>query len=252
MTCNIPSPQNKWSLLLYPGETHFLHGVDPTAGSWTLNFFKRDSSQNFTDLEGNPLALAIANPSSINFQEELEEVIDVQNHVTPQQIAIAKYFGTGVPLNQITPIVMTLLNTYKIPPPRAARILSCLQMALNDAFVITWHYKYLWDYPRPVQLDPNLRTVIPTPKFPAYPSGHSVVSATMSIVLSYFFPPEQDKLYELAELASISRLYGGVHFPADLKQGLRLGRYLGKQIVQILKNEYDRDGTMIDVPQTVF
>jgi hypothetical protein len=91
-----------------------------------------------------------------------------------------------------------------------------------------------------------LPTVICTPKFPSYPSGHAVISGCSQVILSYFFPPEAGRLKELADECAISRIWGGVHYPVDGEQGLRLGRQIGKIIVSVLKSQHDEDLAMID------
>ena len=70
------------------------------------------------------------------------------------------------------------------------------------------------------------------------------------MILSYFFPPEADKLKKLADENSISRLYGGVHFPADLTEGLSLGRQIGELVVDVLRRQSDENQSMIDIPIT--
>ncbi|MEG2290887.1 MAG: vanadium-dependent haloperoxidase [Clostridium sp.] len=243
---------NNWSQIPYPGQVRVYHCIDPTAGSWPLIYFKNKGTEGFTDKTDNPVAFKIMNPSNINYMEELNEVECVQNNITEEQKKMAKYWGTGVPLQQITPITLQLISTYKISPAKSARIMSSVMNAINDAFILTWHFKTLWDYPRPCQLNPNIETVLKTPQFPTYPSGHSVVSATAAVVMSYYFPQEKRKLYALAESASISRLYGGIHFRSDLSQGLRLGYQIGEIIVEQLKKDKDSDGIMVDVPRCDF
>ncbi|SFD08531.1 vanadium-dependent haloperoxidase [Clostridium uliginosum] len=243
---------NKWSQIPYPEQTKVYHGIDPTAGSWPLYYFKNQGNGVFTTLDGSPISWEIMNPSNVNFIEELKEVQYVQAHITEEQIKIAKYWGNGVPLNQIIPIALQLINTYKITPPKSARILSSVGNTLNDAFILTWYFKYLWDYPRPCQLDRSLNTILATPQFPTYPSGHSVVSSASAVILSYYFPKEKSKLYALAQEASISRLYGGIHFRSDLSQGIRLGKQIGRLVVTELKKEADKDGVMVDVPRLDF
>lgn len=110
--------------------------------------------------------------------------------------------------------------------------------------------EYWGDVPRPNQLDQRLITAICTPKFPSYPSGHSVISGTAEVILSYFFPPEAERLKELAEENSISRLYGGVHFIEDITEGLRLGRQIGRIIVEELVKQSDANQSGIDIPVT--
>jgi hypothetical protein len=143
-----------------------------------------------------------------------------------------------------------LIDTYGFTPVRAARVLAAVQGAINDGLVVTWFYKYLYDQARPNQYNQQLRTYICTPLFPTYPSGHSVVAGVAEAVLSYFFAPEADRLHQLAEEASISRLYGGVHFPPDLSEGLRLGRQIGRIIVNTLSSQRDRNQVMVDIPIT--
>jgi hypothetical protein len=69
--------------------------------------------------------------------------------------------------------------------------------------------------------------------------------------LSYFFPPEAERLRELAEEDSISRLYAGVHFLEDITEGLRLGRQIGRIVVDELSRQRDITGRRIDVPVTI-
>lgn len=242
---NLP---RKWSDLSYAGESRVPQGIDPTAGSWPLFFFKRNEKGQFIAPNGQLANFKIQNPDNYNFDAELSIVKETLDNLTPLQKQIAKYWGDGPATKQWTPIIDRLIDTYELSPVRAARVLAAVQGGMNDAFVIAWYYKYLWNVSRPNQLDQNLITLICTPKFPTYPSGHSVVAGTAEIILTYFFNPEACRLKELAEEASISRLYGGVHFPADLNEGLRLGRDIGQLIVRELKGQNDEYQSMIDYP----
>lgn len=175
----------------------------------------------------------------------------VQSQLTPEQISMAKYWA-GAIVNKISNVVLILTDTYKISPPRAARIMSTVINTLNDTTIATFNYKYLWDYPRPCQLNQNLKTVLNTPAHPTYPSGHSTGLSAAFTVLSYYFPTEAEKLNKLAEDASISRLYGGIHFMSDLSEGLRMGRFIGNTIVEYLKTQSDGNGAMVDFPVSEF
>ncbi|MGL4740448.1 MAG: vanadium-dependent haloperoxidase, partial [Sarcina sp.] len=230
-----------WSKIPYPGMTELPNGIDKTAGSWPLHFMRRDCTGYFYTLKGKTIFFDIAAPKTINFYADLEEVKKVQSTLTPEQESIAKFWGNGVPVQQWLPIALELIAKYKVTPPKSARILECLQGAINDAFIITWMFKYHWDCARPCQLDKDLKTVLPTPIFPSYPSGHSVVSGAIETVLSFFFPKEANELHRLAEEASISRLYAAIHFRSDLTAGLKLGRQIGNICVDYLKNQYEID-----------
>ncbi|MBB6214167.1 hypothetical protein HNQ80_000236 [Anaerosolibacter carboniphilus] len=242
---NLP---RKWSELSYPGESRVPQGVDPSAGSWSMYFFKRDKDGRFITSSGQEASFEIQHPDNFNFDDMLIEVKEVLDNLTPKQKQIAEYWGKGPATKQWTPIIERLMDTYGFSPVRAARVLAAVQAGINDAFVITWYFKYLWDIPRPNQLDQGLVTAIATPKFPGYPSGHSVISGAAEIILSYFFPTEAERLKELAEEDGISRLYGGVHFIADITEGLRLGRQIGSIIVDQLRMQHDLNQSMIDIP----
>ncbi len=246
-TCCAPL---KWSEIPYPGECEPPQGLDENAGSWYTYFFRRNENGLLTTQDGDPVCFDILNPEDINFNKSLLIVKSTLKNITPRQREIAEYWGDGPATKQWTPIIDRLVDTYGFSPARAARVLAAVQAGINDAFVITWYFKYLWDVPRPIQLDRRLATAICTPMFPSYPAGHSVISGTAEVILSYFFPPEAERLRELAEENSISRLYGGVHFIEDLTEGLRLGRQIGEIIVEELRRQRDIKNNPIDIPIT--
>lgn len=243
---------SKWSEIPYPNQIVPYVGIEKNAGTWPLFFLKFTTNKKFCSLSNKCLCCSIEEPCNIDFNKELVEVETVLENLTPCQIAIAKFWGTGVPVEQWTPIALKLINTYKVNPPRSARILSAVQNVINDAFVVTWFYKYCTDLARPIQLNKELKTVLDTPKFPTYPSGHSTVSSAASVVLSYFFPAESIKLNKLAKDASISRLYCGIHFRSDLENGLELGKQIGEIAVDILSKQVDECNKPIDIPYTQF
>ncbi len=223
--------------------------VEREASSWPMFYFKRNWRNQFTDMSGELVSFKIRNPRFIDFYgKELTLVKDTLNNLTDEQIAIAKYFSVGPPTKQWTPIIDRLIDTYNVNPPRAARIIAATHAAINDSFVITWYLKNMFDIARPDQLDSEIEPAIPTPHFPAYPSGHAAVSGCAQVVLSYFFPAEKNRLKEIAEENSLSRLYAGVHFAIDNDEGLRLGRQVGKYVIAQLKKERISKGGAVDLP----
>ncbi|RXJ02029.1 phosphatase PAP2 family protein [Anaerobacillus alkaliphilus] len=228
-----------------------LNPVEPNGGSWPLHFFNRNWKNQWTDLDGELVSFKIRNPGTIDFMgEQLETVKNTQKNLTDEQKEIANYFGFGPPTKQWTPVIDRLIDTYNVNPNRAARILAATNAAINDAMVIAWQIKYVTDVARPNQIDPELETVLPTPHFPAYPSGHAVVSGCVEVVLGYFFPAERARLREIAEQNALSRLYACVHFPIDNNEGLRLGRQIGQHIVKELKQDRDKNRKIVDQPYT--
>ena len=79
--------------------------------------------------------------------------------------------------------------------------------------------KYFYFNPRPSQMDPELKTIIGLPNFPSYTSGHSTFSGAAAEVLSYLFPGGRADFEAQRDEASISRLYGGIHYRSDLEVG---------------------------------
>ncbi len=247
LTTNVP---RRWSALSYAGEPRVPAGIAPRAGSWPVYFMARDTDGVFVDRKGNPITFAIRQPDSYDFDAQLSVVKATLGNLTPEQIVIARYWSEGPTSNQWVPIVTALINAYHIGTPRAERIWAAVQTVVHDTLAITWHFKYLWDVARPNQLDQSLETVLPTPKHPTYPAGHATVAGCYQQVLSYFFAPKSERLRQLAEECAISRLYAGVHFPADLEQGLRLGRQIGGLAVAHLAEQHDSDFAAIDYPLT--
>jgi hypothetical protein len=239
----------RWSEIPYAGEVK--PPSDPvthTAGSWSLFYLKRDQNGEFLNPDGRRMRLPITHPHMIDFDKELTIVQKTLQNLTPHQKDIGTYYGTGVPTKQWTPVIDRLIDTYGVSPTYAARILATIHSAINDTMVLVWDLKYRWNVARPNQYDQSMKTLLCTPRFPAYPSGHATMSGCTEVVLGYFFPKERRRLKEIAEDDARSRLYAGVHFPSDNTEGLRLGRYIGRVIVDFLKNQRDSNLNPIDTP----
>ena len=239
----------RWSKIPYAGEKYPPDNpITPLAGSWPLFILKRDKEGRFLDPFYRKLNLPIKHPNLIDFDKELIIVQKTLENLSPNHQQIGEYYGTGVPTKQWTPVIDRLIDTYGVSPVYAARILAVVQAAINDTMVIVWDLKYQWDVARPDQYDDKMETLLCTPRFPAYPSGHASMSGCTEVVLSYYFPKEAKKLHKFAEEDSISRLYAGVHFPSDNNEGLKLGRAIGKMIVNYLKTQHDSENDPVDRP----
>jgi hypothetical protein len=64
-----------------------------------------------------------------------------------------------------------------------------------------------------------------------YTSGHATFSGSAAEVLAYLFPGGRADFEARSDEASISRLYGGIHYRSDLEvemaHGRRIGGYAG-------------------------
>ena len=127
----------------------------------------------------------------------------------------------------------------KLPETDAARALMYLNMTLSDATIACWDAKLTYWYPRPSQADPLLDPSVPLPNFPSYPSAHATLFAAGAAVLGHLLPSERDRLDSLADEATDSRVWAGVHFPFDNYAGVQLGRRVAELAIAVI----DAEGT---------
>ena len=182
------------------------------------------------------------------------EVVDAKKNLTPDQKAIARFWSDDAMLSVTPPghwisIALQILEQQNAEIDKTADVLARLTIAEADAFIGCWHAKYQYDFLRPVTyirrvIDPKWESLINTPPFPEYPSGHSTQSAAAALVLTQAFgenyaftddtgfkdglkPRSFKSFAAAAEEAGISRLYGGIHFRAAIDNGLVQGRCIG-------------------------
>ena len=134
---------------------------------------------------------------SAEFSAALAEVRRISDTRTADQLALAQYWA----VNQ-----------------------SPVSAAAWDALIGCFDAKYHYWVIRPPQADPAITLPIGLPPHPSYPSAHSCVSGSSTEVLAVAFPSERRMLEALAEEASLSRLYAGIHYRFDMEAGLALGR----------------------------
>ncbi len=130
-------------------------------------------------------------------------------------------------------------------------------IGIFESFISCWEEKYRSNAVRPEtfinkNIDEDWKPQLQTPPFPEYTSGHSVVSSCSSIILTSIFgdnfsyiddseisfglPKRPFKSFkEAAAEASISRLYGGIHYRAAIENGVTQGTNIGNYINKKLK-----------------
>lgn len=202
-----------------------------------------------------------------HFHKELMEVYEVSQHLTKEQIAIAKFWDCNpyathheghapLVLKKITPgghwIAITSLASAQagLDLPRTIEAFTRVSLALFDAFLTCWDEKWHSLVVRPEtvlqqSIDPAWVPLLQTPPFPEYPSGHSVVSAAAAATLtallgdSFAFVDTSEQEFGLparsfssfevaAEEAAMSRLYGGIHYRAAIVDGVVMGREVAR------------------------
>lgn len=134
------------------------------------------------------------------------------------------------------------------------KINSLVSIGLMDGFISCWDEKYRSDRIRPETairkiIDPSYKPMLQTPPFPEYLSGHSTISTTAAVILTHFFGndyPYTDTVEEqyglgsrefksfmhASEEASISRLYGGIHYMDAITRGQDQGKEVGNWVLK--------------------
>jgi membrane-associated phospholipid phosphatase len=92
---------------------------------------------------------------------------------------------------------------------------------------------------RPFQLDPEFTPLFNTPNHPGYPSAHSCISSAMAGVLTELFPVDAAEVLDLAQQATESRIWAGIHFRSDVEAGIALGENVADAVIA----QELRDGT---------
>jgi hypothetical protein len=191
-------------------------------------------------------------PDSV-FHRFAEEVYVVSQSLTEEQIAIALFWaddpGTLTPPGHSLSMTRHILAAEQASLGLAAETLFRAGCAVADAFIQCWHTKYIWNLVRPVthiraHIDPTWNSLVTTPPFPEYNSGHSTQSAAWAEVMTELFgsayvftdhthdglglaPRTFSSFREAAEEAAVSRLYGGIHYRFANESGLDTGRCIG-------------------------
>lgn len=179
--------------------------------------------------------------SSTLMARETEEVRSYVDTGSRRELAIANFWADGpstpTPPGHWNFIAQPHIRRADMSEVRAARAFAFLNMALHDAAVGCWETKYFYFNPRPSQMDPELKSIIGLPNFPAYTSGHSTFSGAAAVVLSYLFPSGTADFGAMAQEASMSRLYGGIHYRSDLEIGKAHGERIGGYSVSFARTD---------------
>ncbi len=198
--------------------------------------------------------------STSSFYSAALEVYTVVSNLTPEQEKIAKFWSddpglTATPPGHSISITGQVLKKEGSSLAKAAEAYAKVGMAVHDAFISCWKCKYDMSLMRPItyirdNIDNNWNTILTTPPFPEYTSGHSVQGAATSRVLSEIFgynysftdkthqnrtdidgsPRHYTSFYEMADEAAVSRLYGGIHYREAIERGVTQGRKVGTNI----------------------
>ena len=252
-----------------PTPPDYLDGVE-----WCWNTMKplvMDSAAQFLP----PEAPAFSKDTNSPFYKNAMEVYTISKNLSEEQRTIARYWDDNPFViehsghmmfgnKKITPaghwmgIAAIAARQTKAAPVQIAKGYAMTAIALYDAFISCWDEKYKSNVIRPVTvinewIDKSWVSFLQTPPFPEYPSGHSAITAAASTVLGYMYGDNFslqdtsdlryigmqrhfDSFQQAAAEASISRVYGGIHYRSGVEAGAVQGKKLGTFIIEkILK-----------------
>lgn len=224
-------------------------------------------------LSAAPPAYDMKDTASV-FCKQVMEVKQAVDNLTDEQKHIAEFFDDNPFKLHVTGHVMFATKKFS-PPGHWMNIVgiaakkskadfnktvaayTATSIALFDGFIACWKTKYQFNTIRPETvinklLNPAWEPFIQTPPFPSFVSGHSVISAASAETMTHFYgddfaytdtslnefgirPRSFTSFRDAAMEASWSRLYGGIHFRADLEEGNAMGKKIGEYIVEKLQ-----------------
>jgi hypothetical protein len=248
-----------------PTPPDYLDGVE-----WCWNTMKpmiMDSASQF--MPARPPRFSL-DTSSVFFRN-VREVYNISKNLTDEQAEIARYWDDNPFViehsghmmfgnKKITPgghwmgISAIASKQSGANAVKTARAYAMTALALYEGFISCWDEKYRSSYIRPVTIinetiDPAWMPFLQTPPFPEYTSGHSTITASAATVLTslfgenFAFQDTSDLRYigmqrhfnsfgEAAAEASISRVYGGIHYRFSVDTGAEQGKKIGAYIVE--------------------
>ncbi len=252
-----------------PTPPGYMDGIEP---SWNkIRPMLMDSAAQFKPLPPTPFDIANKNST---FYKEVMEVYETVKNADQEQTAIANFWDcnpyklnvTGHVMHatkKISPgghwinIVQVAALKSKADFAKSIKAYSHVSLALHEAFISCWDEKFRSVLVRPETvinefIDPEWVPMLQTPPFPEYTSGHSVASSAASMILTDIFgdnfafddntevefglPVRSFKsFYQAADEASMSRLYGGIHYRPAIENGVVQGKAIGKFVLEKLK-----------------
>lgn len=217
--------------------------IEPLAGSWRP--WVMTSGDQFRP----PPPPAYGSPA---FVAAAQEIVDIRKNLTPEQEQIARFYegaeGTSLPagivVNVASEDVLKAatgdIETARLTTPKIARAFALITIALADAGIAAWDAKFTYWNPRPengindLGLEAGWKPLLPTPRFPAYPSGSAGYAGAAQAVMTYLFPDNAEEFERRATEQAESRLYAGIHWRYD-SASLEAGRSIGALVVERAK-----------------
>lgn len=147
---------------------------------------------------------------------DLQTVLDIQAHRTPEQVAKAKQDDHLE--DAVFPFARDIFGpSFTLEHhPLTAELFRRVTLDLDQSLMPA---KAFYGRARPYEADSRVKPLLPPPEGDSYPSGHAMDSHLMAILLTQMVPEKRNALFERAASNAQSRVIAGVHYPSDLEGG---------------------------------
>ena len=118
-------------------------------------------------------------------------------------------------------------------PPTASRNYALVSVAMHDAAIASWHWKYRYGRDAPKE-----QALFKPAPDPSYPSEHAAIAGAASRVLEHLYPRQPAARLERQAMGiSRSRVSAGVNYPSDVAAGLKLGHDVAKRVIGVARSD---------------
>jgi hypothetical protein len=174
----------------------------------------------------------------------------------------AALFWAEAPVQQAHVALQGVIAQHHLNLVQAARMMAMASVAYADGIIACYDTKYRYEFWRPVTAiraggtDRNRATVgdptwtpllAATPNHPEYPSAHSCVTPAGFRALAAFLGTRRidltvpsltglgarhfDTVWELTREVGRARIWGGIHFRAAVKDGIRISKQTAAEVL---------------------
>ena len=198
--------------------------AEPTAGNWVPWVVK-------------PADVPVPAPPAANTaaaKAELAEVKRLAKDRSQEMVDTINKFGGRFPTKAWTDTMIDIVKSGPKDPPLSSRNYALLHVAMYDAVLAAYHWKYEFNSAAPK----GASVVDPPSADPSYPSEHAAIAGAASRLLAYLYPAQSaQRLDEMADQAADSRVANGTNTRSDVTAGLDLGRAVADKVIAYAKTD---------------
>lgn len=117
-------------------------------------------------------------------------------------------------------------------PPYASRAYAYLHVAMYDALVTTWKYKFTHNRMSPAAQGTGIKALEPIQEgLPSYPSEDAVVAQVGYRLLKVMFPNDTTWLQEQSNEQKLAKQLSGVASPSDIAAGEQIANQVAERVL---------------------